>query len=129
MSARSAGSIIHASASDIETFCLRVVDEMLIDVTRLLAAPGERTTHWVASDSNAGFVFAETVPTETPPHEIVDSLIDSGADAAAYCTFAPLAGQQIVLYALVAPRRVSSLRRCAVRLERGRATCGPWECM
>jgi hypothetical protein len=101
----------HTVSVDSEVFCERVVAAMLVEVARLLASNTQQATHWVASETEDGFAFAELVPAETEVHDIIAGLVDGGAHGAAFCTFAPLAPEQLVISALVAEPPNASLRR------------------
>lgn len=86
------------------------------------------TRHWVIVDDDQGVDIVEALPGGPPPHELLQSLLASGATAAAYATHVPEGRERVVAEALVIDPSDSDTRVATVLRDGDqRVRLGPWE--
>jgi hypothetical protein len=92
------------------------------------ARTGTTIQHWILVADDLGVELADLNPNSSPPHELLSSLVDMGARAAAYVTYVPAAPERVLAQILTADPRNSDVRQArVVRDAAAPVELGPWE--
>jgi len=106
---------------------LDVVARLISGQLANLHAPAERSQHWVVILDPLGEAVATIDGGELPPHEVLSSLVDKGADAAAYVTYVPGPPEYVLTQLALTDPPNSDLRRSRVERDAVSVRLGPWE--
>lgn len=96
-------------------------------VPELDGDPSRDFRHWVLVRDANGVEFSAIDDDTLPVHEILDSLLRDGADAAAYVTHRRPDPERVVAQAVVASPLNSDTRRADVLRSAPSARLEPWE--
>jgi hypothetical protein len=96
-------------------------------ITPELRSPSEDFRHWVLLQDASGTDLAPLDEDRMPVHEVLDSLIRDGADAAAYITHRRLDPERVVAQVLVANPLNSDTRQADVVRRDGSVGLTAWQ--
>jgi hypothetical protein len=115
----SGSAIIDAFFEVVREQMVSEIDKLDLDVAEI--------RHWVIIQDSVGVAASRVADGE--PHELLQSFLDGGADAAAYVTYVPGFSERLLAYAWVAKPRNSDIRQCILVRDGGSASLGPWQYM